>query len=123
MYIPSELGYGERGSPPKIGGGDVLIFIMEILSIDGNTTALKCSIDDDVDDENETTLCTGRELEYIKKMNLIDDMETIKKNLKRIDSILKDGKMNDDLRDWAKRRRNILMQYLLKSVTKMADEL
>jgi hypothetical protein len=115
MYIPSELGYGERGSPPKIGGGDVLIFIMEILSIDGNTTpALKCSIDDDVD---------GRELEYIKKMNLIDDMETIKKNLKRIDSILKDGKMNDDLRDWAKRRRNILMQYLLKSVTKMADEL
>ena len=26
MYIPSELGYGDRGSPPKIGGGDVLVF-------------------------------------------------------------------------------------------------
>jgi FKBP-type peptidyl-prolyl cis-trans isomerase FklB len=28
MYIPSELGYGDSGSPPKIAGGDVLIFTM-----------------------------------------------------------------------------------------------
>ena len=35
-YIPSELGYGERGSPPKIGGGDVLVFTMEILQIKGD---------------------------------------------------------------------------------------
>lgn len=26
MYIPSELGYGERGSPPKIPGDSVLVF-------------------------------------------------------------------------------------------------
>ena len=26
MYIPSELGYGEVGSPPKIKGGDALVF-------------------------------------------------------------------------------------------------
>jgi FKBP-type peptidyl-prolyl cis-trans isomerase FklB len=32
LYIPSELAYGDRGSPPKIGGGDVLIFQMEILA-------------------------------------------------------------------------------------------
>eukprot|EP01043_Picozoa_sp_COSAG02_P077163 COSAG02_NODE_16752_length_1058_cov_1.108446_1_plen_134_part_00 len=25
MYIPSELGYGEIGSPPKIKGGDALV--------------------------------------------------------------------------------------------------
>ena len=36
MYIPSELGYGERGSPPKIGAGDVLVFTMEILKIKGD---------------------------------------------------------------------------------------
>ena len=35
MYIPSELGYGDSGSPPKIGGGDALIFKMEILEIQG----------------------------------------------------------------------------------------
>ncbi len=32
LYIPSELAYGDRGSPPKIKGGDVLIFQMEIIS-------------------------------------------------------------------------------------------
>jgi FKBP-type peptidyl-prolyl cis-trans isomerase FklB len=36
LYIPSELGYGDRGSPPKIGGGDVLIFRMEMISINGD---------------------------------------------------------------------------------------
>ena len=54
MYIPSELGYGDRGSPPKIGGGDVLIFQMEILAIQGETVpALNCSIDGD--DESAAT--------------------------------------------------------------------
>merc|ERR1711939_627884 len=43
MYIPSELGYGDRGSPPKIGGGDVLVFQMEIIKIKGDTKpAIRC---------------------------------------------------------------------------------
>ena len=32
LYIPSELGYGDYGSPPKIGPGEVLIFQMEMLA-------------------------------------------------------------------------------------------
>jgi len=36
MYIPSELGYGDSGSPPNIGGGDVLVFTMEIIKIKGD---------------------------------------------------------------------------------------
>jgi len=35
MFIPSDLGYGDRGRPPKIGGGDVLVFTMEIVKIKG----------------------------------------------------------------------------------------
>ena len=35
LVIPSELGYGDRGSGAKIGGGDVLIFTIEILKIKG----------------------------------------------------------------------------------------
>ena len=31
--IPSDLGYGDRGSPPKIPGGASLIFEVECLSI------------------------------------------------------------------------------------------
>merc|ERR1719482_2315298 len=45
MYIPSELGYGDRGSPPKIGGGDVLVFTMEIIKINGESVpASKCDV-------------------------------------------------------------------------------
>ena len=35
MYIPSELGYGESGQGSDIGGGDVLVFTMEIIKIKG----------------------------------------------------------------------------------------
>lgn len=35
LYIPSELAYGDSGRPPKIKGGDVLIFTIEILKING----------------------------------------------------------------------------------------
>merc|ERR1712072_758788 len=45
MYIPSELGYGDGGSPPKIGGGDVLVFTMEIIKIKGDKKpASKCDV-------------------------------------------------------------------------------
>jgi FKBP-type peptidyl-prolyl cis-trans isomerase FklB len=37
MFIPSDLAYGDRGRPPKIGGGDCLIFTMEIVKIKGGS--------------------------------------------------------------------------------------
>mgnify|MGYP006115698171 CR=1 FL=1 len=37
LYIPSELGYGEDGSAPDIGGGDVLVFTLHMLKINGAT--------------------------------------------------------------------------------------
>jgi FKBP-type peptidyl-prolyl cis-trans isomerase FklB len=39
LYIPSDLAYGDRGRPPKIGGGDCLIFTIEILKIMGGKKA------------------------------------------------------------------------------------
>jgi hypothetical protein len=35
MYIPSSLGYGKRGHPPKIPGYATLVFVMEIIKIKG----------------------------------------------------------------------------------------
>eukprot|EP00962_Isochrysis_galbana_P021089 scaffold6206_cov238-Isochrysis_galbana.AAC.3 len=45
LYIPSEMAYGDRGSPPKIGGGDVLVFTIEILKIQGGKKpASRCDV-------------------------------------------------------------------------------
>jgi len=41
MFIPSDLAYGDHGRPPKIPGGAVLVFTMEILKIKGPTTPAK----------------------------------------------------------------------------------
>mmetsp|Transcript_126036 Transcript_126036/g.368274 ORF Transcript_126036/g.368274 Transcript_126036/m.368274 type:complete len:561 (+) Transcript_126036:56-1738(+) len=38
MYIPSELAYGDQGRPPKIPGGSVLVFTMELVKIKGGKT-------------------------------------------------------------------------------------
>jgi hypothetical protein len=101
LYIPSELGYGDRGSPPKIGGGDVLIFQMEILGILGDSVpAIACKLDE--------TGCNEKEVKYIKKIAGFEESK-VKSEIERINKLI--GKpMSDDLRDWAKRRRHLLMQ-------------
>merc|ERR1711924_549319 len=62
MYIPSDLGYGDRGSPPKIPGGSTLVFVMEIIKIEGDKKpALTC-------DSATGEGCNDKENGYIKKM-------------------------------------------------------
>merc|ERR1711988_755045 len=62
MYIPSDLGYGDRGLPPKIGGGSVLVFTMEIIKINGNKVpASRCDVKSlEGGDEKETKYIEGK---------------------------------------------------------------
>jgi len=100
MYIPSELGYGESGSPPKIGGGDVLVFTMEILKINGNKKpASRCDI---------KTLegCTDKQKEYVSKQKE-KGKDKIESELKRLNN-MKGGTMKEDKLAWLTTRINLL---------------
>merc|ERR1712146_191849 len=105
MYIPSELGYGDGGSPPKIKGGDTLIFQMEILKINGDKVpALKCS-PSSMDD------CDERESKYIEKLQGKGyDADDVSKELARLKR-MSGGKMKPSLVDWMNRRINILEHW------------
>jgi len=61
LTIPSELAYGENGSPPKIPGGAVLVFEMQIHKIKGPKKRLvKCDL-------STKEGCQDAELEALKK--------------------------------------------------------
>merc|ERR1712014_197695 len=51
MYIPYEMAYGERGSPPKIPGCACLIFIMEIIKTKGATVPAKIEFPEWTEDQ------------------------------------------------------------------------
>merc|ERR1712159_243273 len=100
MYIPSELGYGDSGSPPKIGGGDVLVFTMEIIKIKGGTKpAITC---------NPSTKkgCSEKEKAFAEKQKA-NPKDKVKKELERLER-MKGGAMKPSLQEWLFRRINIL---------------
>jgi hypothetical protein len=106
MYIPSELGYGDSGSPPKIGGGEVLIFQMELLEIQGDSVpALACLA-------ATGEACNAQELQFLAKTA---EWDTTKASAEvgRLQKML--GKpMKKELLEWIKRRIHILQQKLAK---------
>jgi hypothetical protein len=104
MYIPSELGYGESGSPPKIQGGDVLVFQMEIIKIKGATKpAVKC---------NPISLdgCSEQEKEFVGKVSAW----TADKQTAEVQRLTKmsAGHMKPELQQWLSRRLVILNKLI-----------
>merc|ERR1712032_896896 len=86
MYIPSELGYGDSGSGEKIKGGDMLIFRMELLKINGNTKrAIPCDL-------KTKDNCEPKEVEILTawgKRSKVDVDAEIKKLSVKLDGTLK----------------------------------
>lgn len=104
LYIPSELGYGDRGSPPKIPGGDTLVFVIEIIKIKGDTVpALTC-------ESSTGEGCNDQEKEYMKKLDSKAlDSEKLQKEIDRLSNM--EGKdMTSELKNWLRRRLRILRQ-------------
>lgn len=100
MFIPSELGYGDRGSPPKIGGGDVLVFTMEILKIKGGKTpASKC-------DAKTYDGCDEKETKYLKAKGEMPP-EMLKTEIERL-TRMSSKKMSAEVASWLSKRLNLL---------------
>ena len=107
MYIPSELGYGDSGSPPKIQGGDVLVFVMEIIKINGDKVpANRC-------DPSNGEGCDEKETKFIAKV--AEKFGGVKAKLEGELARLKKmaaGKMKPSLQAWMSKRVNILTQLI-----------
>merc|ERR1711907_584677 len=100
MYIPSDLAYGESGSPPKIPGGSALIFRMEIIKIKGGKKdAITC-------EPSTQEGCNDKEKAFIEKMKG-SPAEKLKKELKRLQG-MNGGSMKPELQAWMQRRINVL---------------
>merc|ERR1712150_105956 len=102
LYIPSDIAYGDSGSPPKIGPGDALIFTLELLKIEGST----CEI---------STLkgCDDKEKDYIKKAQKEygGDVDIIEEEMERLDEVMKKI-VSEELKLWGEKRRRILTNLL-----------
>jgi len=110
MYIPSELGYGDGGSPPKIGGGDVLVFTMEILKIKGNKVpANKC-------DPTTYEGCDEKSTTYLKAKASLS-AEAVEAEIKRLNGMA-NKKMSPAQGAWLSKR-----VVLLGRLKKLKDEL
>jgi len=107
MYIPSELGYGDRGSPPKIPGGSVLVFTMEIIQIKGGKKpASRCDV---------ATLegCSDKEKEYVEK-HKPKGKDKVEGEHTRLTG-MRGGDMKEDKMNWLNAR--------IKLLEKLKDEL
>merc|ERR1711920_1111837 len=106
MYIPSELGYGDGGSGAKIKGGDVLIFRMEIIKINGDKKpADKC-------DPATLAGCNDKQKTYIEKQNKATS-EKRKAELKRLEG-MQGGEMKPEAKNWLMSRVKLLKKMTAK---------
>jgi len=106
MYIPSDLGYGDSGSPPKIQGGDVLIFRMEIVNIKGESVpADKCDVE-------SMKGCNDKQTAFVRKRQSAS-ADQRKEELQRLEG-MKGQQMKEEELNWHTSRLHLLNK-LVKS--------
>ena len=113
LYIPSDLAYGDRGSPPKIPGDSALVFTIEMIEIQGEKViALKCNPNtlEDCDDRMKTYIAKA-------KTKYSGDRDEIEEEINRLVKMSKGG-MKEDLKSWIDIRIFLLQQMLLASDAK-----
>jgi len=102
VYMPSELGYGDSGKAPDIQSGDVLIFIIEILEIQGGKIPA-CDV-------KTLKRCNNKEKEYILKHSS-KGKEHIEGESRRLEG-MRDGQMHEGKVPWLNKRIELLGHML-----------
>merc|ERR1719373_1023867 len=107
LYIPSELAYGERGSPPKIPGGSVLVFIIEIIKINGGKVpAQRC-------DPATLDKCSEKEVKWLNKIQKKFEGDAAKLSTEKARLEGMTGKqMKPELMTWISKRIKLLDMIL-----------
>ena len=102
LYIPSDIAYGDRGSPPKIQGGDALIFKLEMIEINGDRKpANRC-------DPKDPSGCSDKQKKYIAKMEKKNlDTAGLEKEIARLTK-MSGKRMKPELQGWIAQRKAIL---------------
>lgn len=107
LTIPSELAYGDSGSPPKIPGGSVLQFVMEIISISGDIADFVPAARCDVKTRDK---CTEKEIKYLDKIESWTEHK-MDSEISRLKTLSGEARsMKPDLAVWIKKRLYILQQ-------------
>eukprot|EP00397_Hematodinium_sp_SG-2012_P054544 GEMP01065866.1.p1 GENE.GEMP01065866.1~~GEMP01065866.1.p1 ORF type:complete len:229 (+),score=48.89 GEMP01065866.1:39-725(+) len=118
LYIPSDLAYGDNGSPPSIPGESALVFIMELLEIKGKKVRAK-----------------GTECDYNTGINCSDEEKQVHEEFKKEWMPTKDAwfklkeKSKETLKTQERKkvdgRRHLLRAYLdwMKKQPKESPEL
>jgi FKBP-type peptidyl-prolyl cis-trans isomerase FklB len=110
LYIPSELAYGDNGSPGGSGdikGGDALIFTMEMIEIVGTSVPDKFEVRCNV---KSMERCNEKETKYVAaaESRFGSDVDKLNAEIERIKRISDKG--SDKVIDWCNRRIRILNQ-------------
>lgn len=106
LYIPSDMAYGARGSPPKIPGDSALVFTIEMIEIQGDKVpAMKC-------DTATLEGCDDRMKAYIAKAKTKfgGDGDELDEEIQRLMKIASSGGMKEELKSWIDVRIFLLQQ-------------
>lgn len=105
LYIPSELAYGERGSPPKIPPQSALVFTIEMITIKGDSVpAQRCDV-------HSGEGCTPKELKFIEdaRAKYVGNPDLAGAELTRLNGLsAKSASIAPGLRNWIHTRIQLL---------------
>lgn len=113
LYIPSDMAYGERGSPPDIPPHSALIFKIEMIKIEGGKVpAMNC-------DPATLEGCDDRMKAFVEKAKTKfgEDRDALDVEIERLMTMSKNGGMKEELRNWIDIRIFILQQMMVGITT------